>query len=270
MLMFYSIANNNITGTIPISICTASDVSVLDMSNNSLSGPIPLCLIKMSKTLGVLNLGKNRLSGNLSGTFKKNCRLQTLDLHDNQLEGKVPDSISNCTWLEWKAMMDDLEPEVKHLQFHLPGNFYYQDTMTVRNKGLEMDLVKILTVFTVIDFSMNNFDGNIPETIGELKSLYVLNLSRNALTGSIPSSLGNLKQLGSLDLSDLSLGHFSSAKDGVNGTGSTLIVLFCGLSIRKAKEAEIVKEKPTRNQFEDFSVRAYYSKWALIARFNFF
>ncbi|KAM7477786.1 hypothetical protein LguiA_025999 [Lonicera macranthoides] len=48
---------------------------------------------------------------------------------------------------------------------------------------------------------MNNFDGNIPETIGELKSLYVLNLSRNALTGSIPSSLGNLKQLGSLDLS---------------------------------------------------------------------
>ncbi|KAM7477851.1 hypothetical protein LguiA_026064 [Lonicera macranthoides] len=272
MLMFYSIANNNITGTIPISICTASDVSVLDMSNNSLSGPIPLCLIKMSKTLGVLNLGKNHLSGNLSGTFKKNCRLQTLDLHDNQLEGKVPDSISNCTWLEvlnlgnnqindtfpcflnnstnlrvlvlrsnifhggikcpgvnkswppslqiidiasnnfsgaltpkyflkWKAMMDDLEPEVKHLQFHLPGNFYYQDTVTVRNKGLEMDLVKILTVFTVIDFSMNNFDGNIPETIGELKSLYVLNLSRNAFTGSIPSSLGNLKQLGSLDLS---------------------------------------------------------------------
>ncbi|KAM7477808.1 hypothetical protein LguiA_026021 [Lonicera macranthoides] len=272
MLMFYSIANNNITGTIPISICTASDLSVLDMSNNSLSGPIPLCLIKMSKTLGVLNLGKNRLSGNLSGTFKKNCHLQTLDLHDNQLEGKVPDSISNCTWLEvlnlgnnqindtfpcflnnstnlrvlvlrsnmfhggikcpgvnkswppslqiidiasnnfsgaltpkyflkWKAMIDDLELEVKHLQFHLPGNFYYQDTVTVRNKGLEMDLVKILTVFTVIDFSMNNFDGNIPETIGELKSLYVLNLSRNALTGSIPSSLENLKQLGSLDLS---------------------------------------------------------------------
>ncbi|KAM7481315.1 hypothetical protein LguiB_005898 [Lonicera macranthoides] len=271
-LIFFSVANNNLTGTIPISICNASALSVLDMSNNSLSGPIPLCLIEMSETLGVLNLGKNRISGNLSGTFKKNCHLQTLDLRDNQLEGKVPDSISNCTWLEvlnlgnnqindtfpcflnnstnlrvlvlrsnmfhggikcpgvnkswppslqiidiasnnfsgaltpkyflkWKAMMDDLEPEVKHLQFYLRGNFYYQDTVTVRNKGLEMDLVKILTVFTIIDFSKNNFDGNIPETIGELKSLYVLNLSRNALTGSIPSSLGNLKQLGSLDLS---------------------------------------------------------------------
>ncbi|KAM7477975.1 hypothetical protein LguiA_026188 [Lonicera macranthoides] len=268
----FSVANNNLTGTIPISICNASNPLVLDMSNNGLSGPIPLCLIEMSETLGVLNLGKNRLSGNLSRTFTKNCSLQTLDLCDNQLEGKVPESISNCTWLEvlnlgnnqindtfpcflnnstnlrvlvlrsnmfhggikcpgvnkswppslqiidiasnnfsgaltpkyflkWKAMMDNPEPEVKHLQFSLLGNLYYQDTVTVRIKGLEMDLVKILTIFTVIDFSMNNFDGNIPETIGELKSLYALNLSRNALTGSIPSSLGNLKQLGSLDLS---------------------------------------------------------------------
>ncbi|KAM7477853.1 hypothetical protein LguiA_026066 [Lonicera macranthoides] len=269
----FSVANNNLTGTIPISICNASYLKVLDMSNNSLSGPIPLCLIERSdRTLRVMNLGKNRLSGNLSGTFKKNCRLRTLDLRDNQLEGKVPESISNCTWLEvlnlgnnqindtfpcflnnstnlyvlvlrsnmfhggikcpgvnkswppslqiidiasnnfsgaltpkyflkWKAMMDDLEQEVKHLQFYILRNSYYQDTVTVRNKGLEMDLVKILTVFTVIDFSMNNFDGNIPETIGELKSLYVLNLSHNALTGSIPSSLGNLKHLESLDLS---------------------------------------------------------------------
>ncbi|KAM7477811.1 hypothetical protein LguiA_026024 [Lonicera macranthoides] len=99
-------------------------------------------------------------------------------------------------------MMDNPEPKVKHLQFNLQlNNFYYMDTVTVRNKGLEMELVQILTVFTAIDFSMNNFEGNIPKTIGELKSLYVLNLSHNALTGSIPSSLGNLKQLGSLDLS---------------------------------------------------------------------
>ncbi|KAM7481320.1 hypothetical protein LguiB_005903 [Lonicera macranthoides] len=270
----FSVANNNLTGTIPISICNASYLNVLDMSNNSLSGPIPLCLIEWSDSnLSVLNLGKNRLSGNLSGTFQEDCGLETLDLRENQLEGKIPESISNCTllevlnlgnnqindtfpcflnnstnlrvlvlrsnmfhggiqcsgvskswppnlriidiasnnfsgalipqyFLEWKAMMDDPEPEVKHLQFNLGnGSYYYRDTVTINNKGLEMELVKILNVFTVIDFSMNSFEGNIPETIGELKSLYVLNLSHNALTGSIPSSLGNLKQLGSVDLS---------------------------------------------------------------------
>ncbi|KAM7477832.1 hypothetical protein LguiA_026045 [Lonicera macranthoides] len=266
---FFSVANNNLIGTIPISICNATNLVLLNMSNNSLSGPIPLCLIEWGETLGVLNLGKNRLSGNLSGTFQENCGLETLDLHDNQLEGKIPESISNCTllkvlnlgnnkindtfpcflnnstnlrvlvlrsnmfhggiqcpgvskswspnlqiidiasnnfsgalipqyFLKWKAMMDDPEPKVKYLQF---PRYYYMDTVTIRNKGVEMELVKILTIFTVIDFSMNSFEGNIPETIGELKSLYVLNLSRNALTGSIPSSLRNLKQLGSLDLS---------------------------------------------------------------------
>ncbi|KAM7477830.1 hypothetical protein LguiA_026043 [Lonicera macranthoides] len=272
MLIAYSIANNNLTGTIPISICNASYLNVLDMSNNSLSGPIPLCLFELSgSTLGVLNLGKNRLSGNISGTFQENCHLEILDLRDNQLEGKIPESISNCTSLEvlnlrnnqindtfpcflnnstnlrvlilrsnmfhggiqclgvskswppnlqiidiasnnftgalkpqyflkWKAMMDDPEPYMKHLQFNGHGNFYLE-AVTVHNKGLEMELVKILTIFTVIDFSMNNFEGNIPETIGELKYLYVLNLSHNALSGSIPSSFGNLKQLGSLDLS---------------------------------------------------------------------
>ncbi|KAM7477814.1 hypothetical protein LguiA_026027 [Lonicera macranthoides] len=124
--------------------------------------------------------------------------LQIIDIASNNFSGAL---IPQC-FLKWKAMMDDPKPEVKHLQFYLAFmDFYYQDTVTVRNKGLEMDLVKILTVFTVIDFSMNNFDGNIPETIGEIKSLYVRNLSCNALTGSIPSSLGNLKQLGSLDLS---------------------------------------------------------------------
>ncbi|KAM7481308.1 hypothetical protein LguiB_005891 [Lonicera macranthoides] len=96
----FSVANNNLTGTIPISICNTTNLELLNMSNNSLSGPIPLCLIEWGETLGVLNLEKNRLSGNLSGTFQENCGLETLDLHDNQLEGKVPESISNCTSLE--------------------------------------------------------------------------------------------------------------------------------------------------------------------------
>ena len=57
------------------------------------------------------------------------------------------------------------------------------------------------TIFTSIDFSWNNFEGNLPETIGELHWLYLLYLSHNALTGPIPESIGNLKQLESLDLS---------------------------------------------------------------------
>jgi len=64
-----------------------------------------------------------------------------------------------------------------------------------------MELVKILTIFTLLDFSCNNFVGPIRGEIGELKSPCVLNLSHNAFTGLIPQSLGKLSNLELLDLS---------------------------------------------------------------------
>ncbi|KAL5838557.1 hypothetical protein ACOSQ3_015726 [Xanthoceras sorbifolium] len=60
---------------------------------------------------------------------------------------------------------------------------------------------KILTIFTTMDFSSNQFEGQIPETVGKLISLKILNFSRNNLTGFIPSFLKNLMELESLDLS---------------------------------------------------------------------
>jgi hypothetical protein len=50
--------------------------------------------------------------------------------------------------------------------------YYYQDTVTVTNKGSVVELVKILTIFTTIDFSCNGFDSPFPEEIGELKAFY--------------------------------------------------------------------------------------------------
>lgn len=71
---------------------------------------------------------------------------------------------------------------------------YYQDAVTVTVKGLEMELVKILTLFTSIDISNNQFSGEIPSTIDRLKALYVLNVSHKEFTGSItPYVSFNLK-----------------------------------------------------------------------------
>ena len=77
---------------------------------------------------------------------------------------------------------------------------YYEDSVTVMNKGFEMVLVKILTIFTSIDLSNNNFSGIIPSSIGDLHSLIVLNLSGNSFEGHIPPSFGKLNELESLDL----------------------------------------------------------------------
>ncbi|KAK9167548.1 hypothetical protein Scep_002739 [Stephania cephalantha] len=68
-----------------------------------------------------------------------------------------------------------------------------------------LSLLHILYILNAEDFSSNNFEGEIPELIGDFKSLVVLNLSYNSLEGRIPSSLGNLRDLQLLDLSNNNL-----------------------------------------------------------------
>ncbi|KAJ8898990.1 hypothetical protein K2173_008492 [Erythroxylum novogranatense] len=271
--LFFSASNNSLTGAVPKSICNATFLQVLDLSNNKLNGTIPECLIERSNTLRVLNLRRNNFSGSIPDSFQDSCGLKTLDLSGNRLVGKIPGSVANCTDLEvldlgnnqlndvfpcllksisslrvivlrnntfsgkigckktntswpglqivdlafnkfngilphkclstWEAMKGNANDTHGHLNFKpfLLNQLYYQDSVTVTSKGLQMDLVKILTVFTSVDLSSNNFEGPIPEVIGQFKGLYVLNFSHNALNGSIPSSLGNLTQLESLDLS---------------------------------------------------------------------
>ncbi|KAI5334032.1 hypothetical protein L3X38_024165 [Prunus dulcis] len=75
------------------------------------------------------------------------------------------------------------------------GDYYYQDTVIVAIKGFKIEMLKIQTFFTTIDFSNNTFRGEIPNINGRLKSLKGLNFSHNQLTGTIPPSFGDLSNL---------------------------------------------------------------------------
>ena len=115
-----------------------------------------------------------------------------MDLSNNEFNGSLPTFFEN-----FKAMM---KPETIKMEYL--GEAYYQDSIMVTIKGISLEPVKILTLLTIIDFSRNNFTGQIPhDVIGRLKSLKGLNFSHNKLEGTIPSSLGMLTNLEWLDLS---------------------------------------------------------------------
>ncbi|XP_028800287.1 putative receptor like protein 25 [Neltuma alba] len=77
----------------------------------------------------------------------------------------------------------------------------YRESVMVTIKGNEVELERILTIFTAIDLLNNMFDGEISYVTGELRLLKGLNLSHNKITGSIPQSIANLTNLEWLDLS---------------------------------------------------------------------
>ncbi|CAL5388809.1 unnamed protein product [Camellia sinensis] len=164
--VFFSLSNNSLTGAIPQSICNASNLQVLDLSNNRFSGTILQCLIEnCTTTLGVLNLHNNSLTGNIPGTFPQDCALKTLDFNGNHLEGHVPQSLGICKKLE-----------VLNL-----GNNNVNDTFPYFLKNLSHLRVLILRSnkfqggiqcgghhnnswpkLQIIDLALNNFSGSLP------------------------------------------------------------------------------------------------------------
>ncbi|PRQ31841.1 putative leucine-rich repeat-containing, plant-type, leucine-rich repeat domain, L [Rosa chinensis] len=244
------LSRNQIEGQFPRSLVNCTQLEVLSLGNNQITDTFP-CLLKNISTLRVLVLRSNKFYGQIEcpGTNGTWPMLQIIDLAHNNLSGEI----TGTSLTTWQAMMANGDDTPIDLGFSFqPGggsglDIYYGDSITTTSKGLEMDLVKILTVFTSIDFSSNKFSGSIPKEMGEFKALYVLNLSSNSFTGEIPSSFGNMRRLESLDLSQNRLnGQIPPEFAGLNF-----------LSYLNLSDNELVGRIPTSTQFSTFPKAAF-------------
>ncbi|XP_027337247.1 receptor-like protein 7 [Abrus precatorius] len=161
--MFLLFANNNLHGNIPESICNASNLQVLDLSLNSLTGTIPKCLIAMNGSLSILDLGRNKLNGTID-TFPGLCYLRTLHLNGNSIQGKLPKYLANCATLEILDIGDN--------QIHDQFPCWLKDISTLRvlilrSNNLHGNLKCVGTKVAwpqlqIFDLAYNNFGGKIP------------------------------------------------------------------------------------------------------------
>ncbi|KAL6987868.1 hypothetical protein U1Q18_013614 [Sarracenia purpurea var. burkii] len=250
---------NSLEGQVPESLINCTKLEVLNLGNNKINDKFP-CFLKNSSSLRVLVLRLNKFHGGIGCPGNNNNnntwpKLQIIDLALNNFSGVL----SPKCFSHWKAMksfgrtsQSDLNDHLR-FEFLMLNNFYYQDTVTVTNKGLEMELVKILTVFTSIDFSSNSLEGEIPASIGDLRALYVLNLSHNALTGQIPSSLGNVTQLGSLDLSS----------NRLSGSIPITLARLTFLSFLNLSYNQLVGKIPGGSQFQTFTEASFEANGGL-------
>ncbi|XP_031405815.1 receptor-like protein 43 [Punica granatum] len=199
------LSNNSLTGTIPhCFINITASLSVLNLPANKFVGQIPNIFFA-GNNLRMIHISQNRLGGMLPESLAHCENLEILDLSENELEGRFPYWLETLPSLRIFYLSNNsfLGPmPVKYItnliamknvgksssRYMCVGNHigayqYYQDSSSMVMKGMEMELMKILTVFTTMNFSRNFFEGEITEAIGELKALKGLNLSHNNLTG---------------------------------------------------------------------------------------
>jgi Leucine-rich repeat (LRR) protein len=221
-LSVIAMRSNRLQGNLPETFINECSLMTLDLNHNQLQGKIPRSLVQC-RMLGVLNLGNNKLNDTFPFWLESLPELQILVLRANGFHGPIWDpatkigfsklhvidlSHNNFTgelpskyFMTWNAMLMAPVKGKSQPEYMGSDSNYYKDTMTVVNKGIEMELVKILTIFKAIDLSNNKFFGEIPDSVGNLNGLIVLNLSSNSFMSHIPPSFGNLNQLESLDLS---------------------------------------------------------------------
>ena len=218
-LIDLDLRSNNLNGTIPTTFAKGCHLRSLKLNGNQLEGALPRSLVHCRK-LEILDFGNNKIIGTFPCWLETLLELRVLILRSNNFHGAIGNPktkfpfpnlriidlshnefhglLRTNFFMYLKAMMN---ANVDKGELKYMGDSYYQDSVTVVMKGYSIELVKIQSLFTTIDFSNNNFKGEIPEVIGELRSLKGLNFSHNNLIGCMPQSLGNLTNLEWLDLS---------------------------------------------------------------------
>jgi len=199
-----NLADNDFNNSkIPSGIRNLSRLFDLDLSLSGFSGQIPAEILELSK-LVFLDLGWNTLKlrkPGLQHLVEALTNLEVLDLTGVNISAKVPQIMANLSSLSSLFLRDcGLQGEFPMGIFQLPNlrflsiryNLYLTGYFPEFQSGSQLEILYL---------AGTNFSSQLPESIGNLKSLKEFDVGDCNFSGVIPSSLGNLTKLNYLDLS---------------------------------------------------------------------
>ncbi|TYG72093.1 hypothetical protein ES288_D05G452400v1 [Gossypium darwinii] len=244
----FNLNGNLLEGPLTPSILNCRGLEVLDLGNNKINDTFPHWLGSLPQ-LQVLVLKSNQLHGSLCVNSSKSIpffsKIQIFDLSSNYFSGPLPVRYINS----FKAIinLEKIGSTVSYMGVHDYGVGFYTYSIGIVMKGQDRELVKIFTMWMIIDLSNNQFEGGIPKVIGKLNLLKGLNLSHNNLIGDIPTSIGNLTSLEWLDLSS----------NRLSGTIPNRLADLPFLSSFNVSENQLHGQIPQGKQFNTFGNDSY-------------
>uniref|UniRef100_A0A0D9WLL0 non-specific serine/threonine protein kinase n=1 Tax=Leersia perrieri TaxID=77586 RepID=A0A0D9WLL0_9ORYZ len=192
--------NNSFSGPLPCKLGGKhyrQEVGNIILSDNRLNGSIPTCFCNMT-WLYILDLSNNNLSGHLPDCWNRNSTLRVVDFSNNNLEGEIPSSMGSFSRLR------SLHLNNNRLSGMLPSSLQYCKMLILLDVGennlkgyIPLWIAKSLDSLMILRLRSNQFYGNIPTCLSQLQGLHVLDLGNNKLSGHIPHSLGNFTAMAS-------------------------------------------------------------------------
>ncbi|PNT72339.1 hypothetical protein BRADI_2g42880v3 [Brachypodium distachyon] len=166
------ISRNSLSGPLPREFGAPSLMDLL-LSENSINGTIPLYICQL-QLLSVLDLAKNCLVGQfpLCPEVSEGRSISAIILYENNLSGKFPSFLQSFPEL---ILLD-----LAHNKF---------------DGVLPTWIARKLRKLSYLRLRHNMFSGSIPVQLTQLGYLQYLDLASNRISGSIPHTLGNLKAM---------------------------------------------------------------------------
>ncbi|KAJ9130510.1 hypothetical protein P3X46_034442 [Hevea brasiliensis] len=259
---YLNISHNQIHGTIPDIPNINPSYSVIDLSSNHFSGPLPwiyanvktlilhnnsfsgsisniLCYKKnQMKGMIILNLENNLLSGEIPDCWLNWPELWFLTLDNNNLSGNIPNSIGALTSLQ------SLHLRNNSLSGEIPFSLQNCSKLTTLDVG-ENELIgriptwigEKLSYLLLLNLRANKFHGYIPKELCHLNSLQILDLSHNNLSGTIPSCIKNFSPMTTIN----SVAQVFNVSSGYSFFGDDALIVMKGRMVEYEKILKFVK-----------------------------
>ena len=188
------VSNNGINGSLPENLEVMTTLFSLYLNSNKLTGQIRL----LPEKLGVMDISRNSLSGPLPSNFG-NLVLFDLRLFSNRITGRIPQSMCELQDLYILDLAENLL-EGEFPQCFQPNGLTMLVVSNNMLSGKFPPFLQSSKSLYILDLASNNFHGRLPMWIGELSELKIVQLSDNSFSGNIPTTITNLTCLNHLDL----------------------------------------------------------------------
>lgn len=233
-LQYLNMAFNDFNNSnIPVGLANLSMLKHLNLSQSSFSGQIPSQISELSNLVSLdlsfnIDSSYQRLlklkSPNFSSILPNLTRIEKLHLSCIDMSSTVPSVLNNLSsltslHLDDCGLLGDFPPGIfllpnlkflsvqgnEYLTGHLP-NFEWNSTLEAiylgetSFSGQLPTSIGNLKSLNKLKIWSRNFSGPLPFSLGNISHLKVLDLTNNSFRGQVPSSLENLSQLTYLSL----------------------------------------------------------------------